>query len=138
MELNITIFIQVISLTVFFIFLSNVLFKPLHRLFEERKSETLGKKLAVQKILKNINKQEAYIISQKYLTLKKAKNIYNKLHQENMIKKKYSIKMLELKSQETYNKVILKLDNEVIVTKKELLKIKNDLVSDILQQLYKN
>ena len=72
MELNITIFIQVISLTVFFIFLSNVLFKPLHRLFEERKSETLGKKLAVQKILKNINKQEAYIISQKYLTLKKS------------------------------------------------------------------
>lgn len=138
MELNITIFIQVISLIIFFIFLSNVLFKPLHRLFEERKSETLGKKLAVQKILKNINKQEAYIKSQKSLVLKKAKNIYNKLHQENIIKKKHSIKMLELKSQETYNKAILKLDNEVIVTKKELLKIKNDLVSDVLQQLYKN
>lgn len=138
MELNITIFIQVINLLVLFVFLSNALFKPLNKLFEERWLQTLGKKSEANDILEKINKQEIYIQEQTSLVLNKAKAIYLRMKVENEMQKEHDVKTLDMQSKEKYQTAITKLRNETNIVRKELLGMKDILINDILQQLYKN
>lgn len=138
MEINITIFIQAIIFLMLYILLSNVLFKPLSNLFKEREKQTLGNKEAARLILEKIKKKELYIKEQTSLTLKKAKMVYRKAQQENMIKSKQHIQVLQKDSQTKYKNEFLKLNNESVFIKNQLRKMESGFIETILQKLYKN
>lgn len=138
MEINITIFIQAIIFLMLYILLSNVLFKPLSDLFEEREKQTLGNREAARLILEKIKKKESYIKEQTSLTLKKAKIVYRKVQQENMIKNKQYIQALQKDSQMRYKNEFLKLNNEALLIKNQLRKMESGFIETILQKLYKN
>jgi len=91
MEVNITIFIQAFVFLMLFLFLSNVLFSPLDKLFIERNNKTLGLRIKIDKIQKQIKKQELYINEKINIEFKKSQLFYENTfkihikHQENKL-----------------------------------------------------
>lgn len=138
MEVNITIFIQAFIFLMLFIFLSNVLFNPLKNLLRERRKHTLDEKLKIDLLYKEIKKQEIYIKEQTSLTLKKAQDLYKKCQQENIIKKKKCIEVIQIESKKKYKDMELEISNEIIFAKEQLNQKKCSIVLAICQKLYEN
>lgn len=138
MEVNVTIFIQALNFLMLFIFLSNALFKPLHKLYQERCKLMLDEHNETIKINRDIKKQENYIHKQTSLTIKKAKNEYRLFQKENTIRKKAYIKDLNSEHYTRYENTLLKLDNDMSTAKVQLLKDKDSIVLSIVQKLHEN
>lgn len=138
MEVNITIFLQALNILMLLIFLSNALFKPLHKLYQERCQLMIDEHNKTIKINRRIKTQENYIHKETSMTIKKAENEYKLFQRENIIRKKIYIKDLHLEHDTRYENTLLKLNNEISTAKIQLLKDKDDIVLSIVQKLHKN
>lgn len=136
MEVNITIFIQAFVFLMLFLFLSNVLFSPLDKLFIERNNKTLGLRIKIDEIQKQIRKQESYINEKINLEFQKSQLFYDNTfkiyiqHQEN------KLELIKIDLQKKHKEILLELNNKKIVIADKLMQDKNQIAKTIYNKLY--
>jgi len=135
MEINITIIIQILIFLFLFFYLSKILFYPLNKLLQERYNRINGKKIEAQKINKNLITQEN-IIKEKIFSAKKEGNIvFEQLKKDGSIFKEQLIISAKEVAKNKIDINTVKIENEILLIRKELLKNSHHIVRSIIVKL---
>lgn len=136
MEVNITIFIQALIFLMLFLFLSNVLFKPLKNILQERNKYTLDEKIKVNLIYKEIKQQDIYINQQISITLKKAKKLYVKNMQDILIKETEIFNNCKIASQKKHKEILSEIQSRKIIIAQQLHQNVLSIATIMYEKLY--
>jgi len=136
MEVNITIFIQAFVFLMLFLFLSNVLFSPLDKLFIERNNRTLGLRIKIDKIQKQIKKQEVYINEKINIEFQKSQLFYENTCKVHIKHQENKLDLMKTEFKKKYKEILLELNNKKIVITDKLMQDKNKIAKTIYNKLY--
>ena len=136
MEVNITIFIQAFVFLMLFLFLSNVLFSPLDKLFIERNNRTLGLRIKIDKIQKQIKKQEVYINEKINIEFQKSQLFYENTCKVHIKHQENKLDLMKTEFKKKYKEILLELNNKKILITDKLMQDKNKIAKTIYNKLY--
>lgn len=138
MEVNITIFIQAFIFLMLFIVLSNVLFRPLKDILQEREKYTLDEEFKINLIYKNIKKKDIYIDEKISGILKKSQILYNINNKDNLIKEQRALNFYSMEHQKKNNEILCYLKNKKKYVEKKIKKDTLYMIIEIYKRLYKH
>jgi len=135
MEVNITIIIQILIFLFIFLYLSKILFYPLAKLLEERYNRIKGKELEAKKINDNLIEQENIIKNKIKSATQEGNIVFEKLKQNGSIIKEEIIKSAKEFAKNKIDENTAKIENEMLLIRKELLKNSHNIVRLINKKL---
>jgi len=135
MEINITIIIQILIFLFLFFYLSKILFSPLNILLQERYNRINGKKNEAQKINEDLIKQEKIIKDKIFEARKEGSIIFEQFKKDGSIIKEQVITSAKEIAKNKIDKNTVKIENEMLLIRKELLKNSHHIVRLIIARL---
>ncbi len=135
MEINITIIIQILIFLFLFFYLSKILFSPLNILLQERYNRINGKKNEAKKINEDLIKQEKIIKDKIFEARKEGSIIFEQFKKDGSIIKEQVITSAKEIAKNKIDKNTVKIENEMLLIRKELLKNSHHIVRLIIARL---
>lgn len=137
MEFNITFLFEIITISIILPYLNFSVFQPLSVLSDEREKQTSGRKLEIDKIMAEINKQKAYIKEQMDMKISELHDSQKKIQALWASERKKQIESERLACQKKYNEVLKQLQYELKEASENLGSKKRLLANMICDKLHK-